>query len=111
MSLTAVLELAGVVGFIIVLVGGKQKRDRGWTIIALIIGLCVAGQVMSMGIVKGLQEHDEHFFPAWYLSKSYTLCSVSWVVQVVAGVGLVASALFLPEEGGYELIPDRARVE
>lgn len=111
MSLTAVLELACVVGFAIVLIGGKQKRDQGWKIIALIIGLCVTCQIVSMAIVKGLQTHDDHFFPGWYLSTSFSLCCASWAVQLVTGVGLVASAIFLPEEGGYELIPDRARVE
>lgn len=111
MSVTVALELAGLVGFAIIIIGGKQKRDRGWKMMALILGLCATCQCTAMGIVAGLKDSDDRFFPGWYLSKSFVLCTVSWCVQAVVGFGLIASAFVLPEEGGYELIPDRGRID
>lgn len=110
MSVAVVLELAGLVGFAIVLLGGKQKRDAGWKMITIILGFCTICQLISMGIVAGLHQNDDHFFTGWYLAKSWILCTVSWCLQLATIVGMIGSTYLLPDEGGYELIPDGERM-
>jgi hypothetical protein len=34
------------------------------------------------------------------------LCTVSWCVLALSGLGIGVSACVLPSEGGYELIPE-----
>ena len=110
MSASFALELAALVAFAIPIFGGKQKREQGWRIVALVLGLSAACQVGGMGIIAGLHEKDERFFEGWLLGKSFALCVASWSLQLLVAVGLVASAFLLEAEGGYELIPDHATV-
>ena len=53
-----------------------------------------------------LFDNDERFFPGWNLDASFGLCTASWCIMMLTAAGLVASAFVLPEEAGYELIPD-----
>ena len=54
-----------------------------------------------------LKDNDEKFsVPGWHLDKSWDLCTVSWVMQVLVALAITFAALYLPSEGGYELIPD-----
>ena len=53
-----------------------------------------------------LYENDDRFFPGWKLDTSWFLCTASWTIQVLVAAGVIASALLLPHEGGYELIPN-----
>ena len=57
-----------------------------------------------------LYDNDDRFFPGWRLDTSWILCTVSWSVMVLLAAGIVAAALLMPSEGGYELIPAEARV-
>jgi hypothetical protein len=50
--------------------------------------------------------HDKRFFDGWYLDTSFKLCTASWVLLVLISLGITASAYYLEEEGGYELIPN-----
>ena len=52
-----------------------------------------------------LFDNDDRFFDGWYLDKSWIMCTVSWVFQVVCALIITIAALGLPSEGGYELIP------
>jgi len=52
-----------------------------------------------------LYDNDDRFFPGWKLDISWVLCTVSWSVMVLLGGGIIATALILPTEGGYELLP------
>jgi len=51
MSFTAVLELATLVAYIVVILGGKQKREAGWKMLASMLLLIGAVQCASMAIV------------------------------------------------------------
>ena len=51
MSLTAVLELATLVAYIVVILGGKQKREAGWKVLASLLLLIGVVQCASMAIV------------------------------------------------------------
>jgi hypothetical protein len=52
-----------------------------------------------------LYDNDDRFFPGWRLDMSWVLCTVSWSVMLLLGGEIIATALLLPTEGGYELIP------
>ena len=51
MSLTVVMELATLVGFAVVLLGGRQKREGGWKMVAGLLAVTTACQCAGMAIV------------------------------------------------------------
>ncbi|MCJ1274011.1 hypothetical protein MMC21_001805 [Puttea exsequens] len=106
MSFAIVVEGMTLITYIVILVGGKQKREQGWKILSglhFVVGLL---QMASMAIIAYLYDNDDRFFPGWKLDISWVLCTISWSVMVLLGAGVIATALLLPTEGGYELIPN-----
>lgn len=64
-------------------------------------------ELMDGGYQAYLYNSDDRFFPGWKLDTSWILCTVSWTVTILLA-GLISTAsVFLPQEGGYELIADR----
>ncbi|KAF2757672.1 hypothetical protein EJ05DRAFT_538822 [Pseudovirgaria hyperparasitica] len=106
MSFSVIIELATLVAYIVVLAGGKQKRDQGWKVTASLLGFSALVQLIAMALVAYVFDSDARFFDGWELDASWILCTVSWAILGLSGVGLVASAKFLKEEGDYELIPN-----
>jgi hypothetical protein len=51
MSFTAVLELVTVVAFAVVLAGGRQKRESGWKVLAVMMTIVGLIQCAGMAIV------------------------------------------------------------
>lgn len=108
MSFAVVLEGMTIAAFVVLLVGGKQKREQGWGFMATMAALAALVQAVGMSIVIYLRDNDEKFaVPGWYLDKSWDLCTASWIMQVIVAIAITLAALCLPSEGGYELIPDR----
>jgi len=107
MSLTVVVELASLVAFAVVLLGGREKREGGWKMVTGLLGVVVLLQCAAMAIVAFLYDHDNRFFVGWKLDTSWILCTVSWTVLVLNVGGILASVGLLESEGDYELIPDR----
>jgi len=121
MSFTAVLELATLVAYIVVILGGKQKREGGWKVLASMLLLIGVVQCASMAIVVRytlkrkaifansdkayLFDNDERFFVGWKLDKSWILCTVSWSIAILSAASISLSAFVFPPEDGYELIP------
>jgi len=105
MSFAAVLELATLVAYVVVILGGKQKRETGWRILAFMLMLVGVVQCASMAIVAYLFDNDDRFFVGWKLDKSFVLCTVSWSIAVLSAAFISLSAFVFPSEGGYELIP------
>ncbi|KAH6722224.1 hypothetical protein DL95DRAFT_352035 [Leptodontidium sp. 2 PMI_412] len=105
MSFAAVLELATIVAFVIIIGGGKQKRETGWKVLGFMLMLVGIVQCAGMAIVAYLFDNDDRFFVGWKLDKSWILCTVSWCIAVVSAALLSLSAFVFPSEGGYELIP------
>ncbi|KAF2091565.1 hypothetical protein K490DRAFT_31548 [Saccharata proteae CBS 121410] len=107
MSFAVIIEAAALIAYAVIILGGKQKRDKGWKIVCGLLGLAGAVQCASMAIVAFLYDHDERFFPpGWALDNSWILCTVSWSVLVLSVAGLAGAAIAMPEEGDYELIPE-----
>jgi len=105
MSFAAVLELATLVAYVVVIIGGKQKRETGWKVLAFMLMLVGILQCASMAIVAYLFDNDDRFFVGWKLDKSWILCTVSWSIAVFSAAFISLSAFVFPSEGGYELIP------
>ena len=54
MSFTVVFELATLVAFAVVLIGGREKREGGWKMCSGLLGVITACQAISMAIVVSL---------------------------------------------------------
>jgi hypothetical protein len=105
MSFAVVVEGMTLVAFVVMLVGGKQKRQQGWGILAGFLGLGALVQVAAMALVVSVKQNDGRFIDGFRLAEGWQLCTTSWVLLLATGVGVVASRYLLEEEGGYELIP------
>ena len=44
-------ELACVVAYVVILVGGRNVRERGWKILTGLLGLVAAGELIAMALV------------------------------------------------------------
>lgn len=51
MSFAAVLELATIVAYVIIIGGGKQKRETGWKVLGFMLMLVGIVQCAGMAIV------------------------------------------------------------
>ncbi|KAL8717941.1 MAG: hypothetical protein Q9225_004874 [Loekoesia sp. 1 TL-2023] len=109
MSFGVVIEGMTLIAFIVILGGGKQKREKGWKVVSGLLVLSALIQCAGMAIIAFLYDNDDRFFPGWMLDNSWVMCTISWSVQIVLAGGITATALLLPSEGGYELIPDTER--
>jgi len=105
MSFAAVLELATIVTYVLILGGGKQKRETGWKVLVFMLALVGIVQCAGMAIVAYLFDNDDRFFVGWKLDKSWILCTVSSSIAVASTAFVSLSAFVFPSEGGYELIP------
>ncbi|KAH7135391.1 hypothetical protein B0J11DRAFT_158581 [Dendryphion nanum] len=106
LSFGVVIELATLVSFAVIIAGGVQRRVAGWKIIT---GLLAFGGVVlcaGMAIVASLSNNPHNFPPTSHLGTSWTLCAASFSTLLVTALGITGSALYLPTEGDYELIPD-----
>jgi len=111
MSFAVLIELTTMVGYVIVLAGGKQSRDYGWKVICPMLLFIATVQCAGMSIVAYLFDNDARFFPGWQLDTSWILCTVSWSLALLSAIGIAAATYVMPEEGGYELIPDQPDLE
>lgn len=51
MSFAVVLEGMVLVAYVVILAGGKQKRETGWSILSLLLVVSALGQVGAMAII------------------------------------------------------------
>ncbi|KAF2649825.1 hypothetical protein K491DRAFT_707905 [Lophiostoma macrostomum CBS 122681] len=100
------IQLATLVSFIVIIAGGVQRRTQGWKVICSVLTVGGLVQCAGMAIVAFLFDNDERFFEGWYLDVGFSLCTASWSLLILSAIGITLSALYLPEEGDYELIPD-----
>ncbi|KAI0110853.1 hypothetical protein GGR51DRAFT_81041 [Nemania sp. FL0031] len=107
LSFATIVELATLVSFLVVLAGGKFKREGGWRLIGGFLLADAVVEFASMGIVAWLFEHDSQFVvPGWALDYSFYLCTTSAAVSVLLAAVLAASAYILPPEDDYESLED-----
>lgn len=106
-SLAVVLELACCVALLLVLLGGKQRRARGWRVVLPLVAAAVVAQAVGVGVVAGLWERDARFeMDGWALGRAWGVAAAGLGGLVGAGMGLGVGVRWAAEEGGYELIPE-----
>lgn len=57
MNFAAVFELVTIVTFVVILAGGKQKRERGWKLLAVMLVVVGLVQATAMALVVRLPLH------------------------------------------------------
>ena len=110
-SFAVVVELCTLVSFIVIIGGGVQRRVAGWQVASGVLLFSAVVQCAGMAIVAFLFDHDSRFWDGWHLDTCFHLVTASWSILVITALGIIASALYLPAEGDYELIPDHTQVE
>ncbi|RWA09578.1 hypothetical protein EKO27_g5517 [Xylaria grammica] len=98
LTFATIVELATLVSFLVVLAGGKFKREGGWKLIGSFLLADAVVEFASMGIV--------FVVPGWALDYSFYLCTFSASVSVLLAAVLAASAFVLPPEDDYETLED-----
>lgn len=105
--LAVILHLVVIVSFLVVMAGGRAKREGGWKLLSGLLLAVSVFEFAGMAIVTYLFDHDDQFVvPGWYLDRSWYLNTVSAATAVLIGAGLAASAFLLPPEGGYQIVRD-----
>ncbi|EEY14392.1 conserved hypothetical protein [Verticillium alfalfae VaMs.102] len=106
-SFATILQLATIVSFLVIMVGGRFKREVGWKLLGLMLIVVGLFEFSIMGVVAYLFDHDQQFtVPGWTLDTSWVLMTVSASVSLVCAVGLAVSAYVLPSEDGYDFLED-----
>jgi hypothetical protein len=63
MSLSIVLELATCVAYIVIIAGGKQRRDQGWKILIGLLAIGSAAQCACMAMVVSIHSISGYPLP------------------------------------------------
>jgi len=107
MNFAAVLEVVTLVAFLVIIAGGRQKRENGWKVLVGLLALVGLAQCFAMSTVSYLYDYDHQFSEqlGWGLDWGFTWCAFSWSISILLAIGVLLSAYLLPSEGGYELIP------
>ncbi|EAT86279.2 hypothetical protein SNOG_06448 [Parastagonospora nodorum SN15] len=107
-SFAVVAELCTLVSFAVIVGGGVQRRAAGWQVVSGVLLFSAVVQCAGMAIVAYLYDNDTTYFfgGVWHLDRCFHLVTASWTILFLTSVGIIASALYLPAEGDYELIVD-----
>ncbi|KAF2036759.1 hypothetical protein EK21DRAFT_95971 [Setomelanomma holmii] len=106
-SFAVVIELCTLVSFVVIIGGGVQRRVAGWQVASGVLLFSAVVQCAGMAIVAFLFDHDSRFWDGWHLDTCFHLVTASWSILVITSLGIIASALYLPTEGDYDLIPEQ----
>ncbi|KAF4122667.1 hypothetical protein GMORB2_6974 [Geosmithia morbida] len=106
-SLSVVLCLACLVTFVVVMRGGKYKRETGWPFVTVMMGLVSGVEFLIISMVAYLYDHDKQFIvPGWKLDISWIFGTVGASLCLLISAGLTTSAFVLPPEDGYNFLED-----
>ncbi|KAF7563029.1 hypothetical protein G7046_g1110 [Stylonectria norvegica] len=106
-SFATILCLACVVSFVVIMSGGKYKRETGWPFVSVMLTLVAAVEFAVISIVAYLYDNDDQFtVPGWNLDVSFYLSTVSAAICLLSAAALAVSAYLLPPEEGYDFLED-----
>ncbi|GKU01195.1 pre-mrna splicing factor [Fusarium langsethiae] len=106
-SFTTLLCLGGLVTFVVIMSGGKYKRETGWPFATAMLTLVSVVEFVSISIVAYLYDHDDQFtIPGWHLDTSFYLSTVGAAISLLSAAGIAFSAYLLPPEEGYDFLSD-----
>ncbi|OAQ70690.1 pre-mRNA splicing factor [Pochonia chlamydosporia 170] len=106
-SLAAIMCLASLVCFLVVMRGGKYKRETGWPFVSGMLTLVSVVEFVIISLVAYLYDNDDQFtIPGWNLDVSWYISTASAAISLLAAAGLAVSAYLLPPEDGYDFLED-----
>lgn len=106
-SFAVILCLACLVSFLVIMGGGKYKRETGWPFVGAMLTLVAVVEFVIISIVAYLYDNDEQFaIPGWNLDASWYMSTVSASMCLLSAVGLALSAYLIPPEEGYDFLDD-----
>jgi hypothetical protein len=110
-TFAVVIELCTLVSFVVIMAGGVQRRSQGWMVAVALLIFSAFTQCAGMAVVAFVFENDPRFWSGWHLDASWTFCTTSWSLLVLSAFGIAFSAIYMPTEGDYELIPEQEILE
>ncbi|KAG5979706.1 hypothetical protein E4U55_004845 [Claviceps digitariae] len=106
-SLSAILCLATLVCFLVVMKGGKYRRETGWPLVSGMLTVVAIFEFVIISAVAYLFDHDDQFtIPDWSLDVSWTTSLASAVISLAGAAGLAVSAYLMAPEEGYDFLDD-----
>ncbi|KAG6005617.1 hypothetical protein E4U21_007804 [Claviceps maximensis] len=106
-SFSAILSLATLVCFLVVMKGGKYRRETGWPLVSGMLTLVSIAEFVVISAVAYLFDHDDQFnIPDWSLDISWSTSLASAIISLAGAVGLAVSAYSMAPEEGYEFLDD-----
>lgn len=106
-SFAVILCLACLVSFLVIMGGGKYKRETGWPFVGAMLTLVSAVEFVIISIVAYLYDNDEQFaIPGWSLDASWYMSTFSATICLIAAGGIALSAYLLPPDDGYDFLED-----
>ncbi|QPG97271.1 hypothetical protein C2857_006063 [Epichloe festucae Fl1] len=106
-SFSAILCLATLVCFLVVIKGGKYRRETGWTLVSGMLTMVSLVEFVVISAVAYLFDHDDQFtIPGWRLDVSWSISLASAIISLASAVGLTVSAYLVPPEEGYDYLED-----
>ncbi|KAK3377815.1 hypothetical protein B0H63DRAFT_478047 [Podospora didyma] len=107
MTLAAVIELASVVAFMVILAGGKARREKGWRVLGGLLAVVALLQLFALALVTYVFDYDDFFLvPGYRLDSPVFLVLFSVCIGFLSAFGLAVSAFVLPPEEGYVRLLD-----
>ncbi|KAL2107099.1 hypothetical protein VUR80DRAFT_5697 [Thermomyces stellatus] len=101
------LHLVMVVVYIVLINGGKQRREGGWRLLAGLLAMIAMVEYAIVAVISYLYDHNDQFsIPGWSLDTSWVLCTISASLSAACALALAASYYLMPPEGGYDYLPD-----
>ncbi|KAK6329771.1 hypothetical protein TWF696_003634 [Orbilia brochopaga] len=107
MDLAVSLEVLIIAAYVIILIGGRERREKGWKLLSSLLFVNVALQLIAMSLVSYVYENDERFFVGWKLDVSWVLCTFSWGITLIIAGMIAMVGWLLPPEDGYERLDER----
>lgn len=78
MNVAAVMELVTLIAFVVILAGGKQKRERGWRVLGFLLAIVAVLQCAGMAIVVSALESQAGLASAKIRSKRVNFLGISF---------------------------------
>jgi hypothetical protein len=106
-SFVVILYLATLISFLVVMRGGKYKRETGWPFVTAMLAITSVFELVIISIVAYLYDNDDQFtIPGWKLDVSWIISTISAVLSGLGAAALASSAFLLKPEDDYDFLDD-----
>lgn len=91
MSFSAVMELATLVAYLVIIIGGRQKREQGWKLLTLLLVIIGVAQCFCMSTVVCIVYYDGGALLMVY-RHTFTITIISSRSRVGERIGVILGA-------------------